>query len=298
MSESLVGLPSARALSRGRLADFLALTKPRITLLVVLTTLVGYLAAAGGAADAALLVHTLLGTALVAGAASALNQVAEREADGEMRRTARRPLPTGRLGIGEATVFGVGLAVTGALYLAAVVNPLASALAVITAASYLLVYTPLKKVTSLATVVGAIPGAIPPMIGWAAARGTLGLEAWILFGIVFFWQMPHFLAIAAIFRLDYERAGFRVLPVVDPAGASTGRQSALYGLALIPISLLPSLVGMAGAGYFFGALALGAGFVLFGGRLALDPSSLARARSLFRFSLAYLPLLWTALLVS
>jgi protoheme IX farnesyltransferase len=292
-------LPGAQAPARERLTDFLALTKPRITLLVVITTLVGYLAATGvTGADAALLGHTLLGTALVAAAASALNQVAEREADGEMRRTARRPLPSGRLGTGEATVFGVGLAGTGALYLALTVNPLASFLAVLTAASYLLVYTPLKKVTSLATVVGAVPGAIPPMIGWAAARGALGTEAWILFAIVFFWQMPHFLAIAAIYKTDYQRAGFRVLPVVDPAGASTGRQCALYGLALIPISLLPALVGMAGAAYFFGALLLGTAFVLFAVRLALAPASPARARSLFRFSLLYLPLLWTALLAT
>jgi protoheme IX farnesyltransferase len=294
-----VGLSRTQAPSPTRLADFLALTKPRITILVVLTTLVGFLAATGVAgADAVLLAHTLLGTALVAGAASALNQVAEREADGEMRRTARRPLPAGRLGPGEAAVFGAGLAAAGALYLALTVNPLASALAVLTAASYLLVYTPLKKVTSLATVVGAVPGAIPPMIGWAAARGALGVEAWILFAIVFFWQMPHFLAIAAIYRLDYQRAGFRVLPVVDPAGASTGRQAALYGLALIPISLLPSVIGMAGPAYFVGALLLGTGFVTCSVRLALQPASPDRARSLFRFSLLYLPLLWTALLAS
>jgi len=293
-----LNLTSAAPPARARLADFVALTKPRITLLVAVTTLVGYLAASRGAGDAALLAHTLLGTVLVAGAASALNQVVERQADREMRRTARRPLPAGRLGAGEAAIFGIVMAVAGTLYLAAAVNPLASVLAALTAASYLLLYTPLKKVTSLATVVGAVPGAIPPMIGWAAARGTLGMEAWILFAIVFFWQMPHFLAIAAIYRLDYERAGFRVLPVVDPAGASTGRQAALYGLALIPISLLPSFVGMAGAAYFYGALALGACFVALGVRLALDPSSQVRARSLFRFSLAYLPLLWIALLVS
>ena len=292
-----VGLPGTQAPTRERLADFLALTKPRITLLVVITTLVGYLAATGASgADAAVLAHTLLGTALVAAAASVLNQVAERDADAEMRRTARRPLPAGRLGPGEATVFGAGLVAAGGLYLALTVNPLASALAVLIAASYLLVYTPLKKVTSLATVVGAVPGAVPPMIGWAAARGTLGAEAWILFAIVFFWQMPHFLAIAAIYRHDYQRAGFRVLPVVDPAGASTGRQCALYGLALIPISLLPSVVGMAGAAYFFAALVLGAAFVVFSVRLALQPANPARARSLFRFSLLYLPLLWTALL--
>jgi protoheme IX farnesyltransferase len=282
---------SAGALAPRRLADFVTLTKPRITFLVVLTTLVGFLAAAGGATDVARLLQTLAGTALVAGAASALNQWAEREADAVMRRTVRRPIPAGRLAPREGALFGIGLFAAGIIYLALVVGNLASLLAALTAASYLLVYTPLKKVTSLATVVGAVPGAIPPLIGWAAARGRLDPGAWVLFLILFFWQMPHFLALAALYRRDYARAGFRVLPVVDPDGASTARQSVLYALALLVVSLMPTLAGMAGPLYFFGALGLGVGFLAAGTRLALRPESHAHAASLFRYSLLYLPVL-------
>lgn len=295
----------AAATRRARLADFASLTKPRITMMVMLTTLSGYLAGAPGApgtrgsgVDAAKLFDTLLGTALAAAAANALNQLVEREADAQMRRTARRPLPAGRLLPGEAAAFGLALALVGPLYLWATVGALASALAAATVASYVLLYTPLKKVTSLATVIGAVPGAIPPVIGWAAAQGRLGVEPWILAAIVFFWQMPHFLAIAAIYRQDYRRAGFRVLPVVDPAGTSTGRQAALYGLALVPVSLLPTMVGMAGAAYFAGALLLGLGFVVSSTRLALDPTAAPKAKALFRFSLLYLPALLILLVLS
>ncbi len=278
---------------RQRLSDFVALTKPRITFLVVLTTLVGFVAAAAGALDPALLARTLAGTALVAGAASALNQWAERDADARMRRTVRRPLPAGRLLARDSVVYGVALAAGGIVYLALTVGTLASALAAATAASYLLVYTPLKRVTSLATVVGAVPGAIPPMIGWAAARGRLDAGAWVLFLILFFWQMPHFLALAALYRRDYARAGFRVLSVVDPGGASTGRQSLVYALALLPVSLMPAFLGMAGPLYFFGALALGLGFLFYASRLALRPAAQAQAAGLFHYSLLYLPALCT-----
>ena len=274
-----------------RLADFLTLTKPEITFNVVLTALVGFLAAAHGAAQALELLRALLGTALVAGAASTLNQWAERGPDAVMKRTIRRPLPAGRLTPRESLAFGLALGVAGTVYLALAVNPLASALAAATALSYLLVYTPLKRVTSLATVVGAVPGAIPPLIGWAAARGELNPGGWVLFLILFFWQMPHFLALAALYRKDYARAGFRVLPVEDPDGASTGRQSVLYALALLLVSLLPAPLGMAGPLYFFGALALGGGFVAYALRLALSPASHARASGLFRYSLLYLPVL-------
>jgi protoheme IX farnesyltransferase len=288
-------VPAAAALAPRRLADFVTLTKPRITFLVVLTTLVGFLAAAArgssGAMDVARLLETLAGTALVAGAASALNQWAEREADGLMRRTLRRPIPAGRLAPRESAVFGIALGAAGLAYLAVAVGGLASFLAAATAASYLLVYTPLKKVTSLATVVGAVPGAIPPLIGWAAARGRLDAGAWVLFLILFFWQMPHFLALAALYRRDYARAGFRVLPVMDPGGASTARQSVLYALALLVVSLMPTLVGMAGPLYFFGALGLGIGFLASGARFALRPESHAHAARLFRYSLLYLPAL-------
>lgn len=276
---------------RGTLGDFVQLAKPRITLMVVVTTLVGYLEGRPGAVNGALLAHTLLGTALVAAAASTLNQWGERRADAVMRRTAQRPLPAGRLTAHQALAFGVVLFVAGTAWLAAFATPLASALAALTAASYLLAYTPLKPVTSLATVVGAVPGAIPPMIGWAAARGELGAGAWVLFLIVFFWQMPHFLAIAAAFRQDYARAGFRVLAVVDPDGASTARQSVLYATTLVPISLLPSFLGLAGPGYFFSALLLGLLYVWFSVRLIPKPGDPVRARALFRYSLIYLPVL-------
>lgn len=274
-----------------RIADYVQLTKPRLTSLVVVTTLVGFIEGARGPVDLALLAHTVGGTFLVAAAAAALNQVAERGVDAAMRRTARRPLPAGRLSPAQALVFGALLLIAGTAWLAAFANPLASGLAVLTAACYLLAYTPLKRVTSLATVIGAIPGAIPPMIGWAAARGSVDAGAWVLFAIVFFWQMPHFLAIATLYRQDYAAGGIRVLSVVDPGGASTGRQSLLYALALVPVSLLPAFLGMAGPWYFAGALLLSAGYVGATVRLMLAPGDLGRARRLFRLSLAYLPLL-------
>jgi protoheme IX farnesyltransferase len=275
----------------GRLSAYLTLTKPEITFNVVLTALVGFLVASRGAVHVRLLLDALLGTALVAAAASALNQWVERDLDAVMRRTIRRPLPAGRLTPEESVVFAVALGAAGTVWLALLATPLASALAAATALSYLLVYTPLKRLTSLSTVVGAVPGAIPPMIGWAAARGRLDAGAWVLFLILFFWQMPHFLALAALYRRDYARAGFRVLPVVDPDGASTARQSVLYTLALLLVSLMPTFLGMAGPLYFFGALALGLAFAFYGVRLALAPQSQAHASRLFRASLLYLPAL-------
>ena len=289
--------PPAAVAGRARVAGFVQLTKPRITVLVVLTTLVGFLVAAPRPLPVLILLHTLVGTAMAAGAAGALNQWAERRADAEMRRTARRPLPSGTLAPREALVFGLLLTVAGTAYLALTANALASALAALTVGSYLLLYTPLKRVTSLATVVGAVPGALPPMIGWAAARGHLGAEAWVLFGIVFLWQMPHFLALAQLYRADYARAGFRMLTVEDASGASAGRQSLLYALALVPVSLLPTPLGLAGGVYFAGTLALGIAFLLGSAGMALDPSNPAAARRLFRISLLYLPAVCALLLV-
>ena len=274
-----------------RLSAYLTLTKPEITFNVVMTALVGFLVAARGAVHARLLLDALLGTALVAAAASALNQWVERDLDAVMRRTIRRPLPARRLTPEESLVFATLLGVVGTVYVAFSVGALASALAATTAVSYLLVYTPLKRLTSLSTVVGAVPGAIPPMIGWAAARGRLDAGAWVLFLILFFWQMPHFLSLAALYRRDYARAGFQVLPVVDPDGASTARQSVLYTLALLLVSLMPPFLGMAGRLYFFGALASGLAFTFYGVRLALAPHSHAHASRLFRASLLYLPAL-------
>ncbi len=275
----------------GRLSAYLTLTKPEITFNVVMTALVGFLVASRGALHARLLFDTLLGTALVAGAASALNQWVERDLDAVMHRTIRRPLPAGRLTPLETLVFAVALGAAGTATLAVLATPLASGLAAVTALSYLLVYTPLKRLTSLATVVGAVPGAIPPMIGWAAVRGRLDAGAWVLFLILFFWQMPHFLSLAALYRRDYARAGFRVLPVVDPDGASTARQSVLYTLALLLVSLMPPFLGLAGPVYFFGALALGLAFIGYGVRLAAAPQDHVHASRLFRASLLYLPAL-------
>ncbi len=281
-----------------RISDYLQLTKPRITLLVVISALVGYLAGAPpGAVEPLLLANTLFGTSLVAAAAAAFNQLIERQTDAEMRRTADRPLPAGRIEPDAAALFAFGLFTAGSAWLAGLVNPLAAFVGAFTTASYILLYTPLKRVTTLATVIGAVPGALPPMIGWAAARGRLDVEAWVLFGIMFLWQMPHFLAIAALWRADYARAGMRVLPVVEPDGASTGRQAFLYALALMPVSLLPALLGMAGPVYFAGALALGLAFLAATIRFASRPAEPGRARAVFRLSLLYLPGLWLLLVV-
>src|SRR5215207_1337851 len=233
-----VGLAPARGAraetAPSRLADFYELTKPRMNFLVVVTTMVGFYMAMGRHfADWALLAHTLVGTAMAAAGASVLNQYVERGYDALMHRTANRPLPAGRVSPLEALLLGVLLSCGGTLYLAALVNPLTAALGAFTIASYVFLYTPLKRWTTLCTVVGAVPGAIPPMMGWTAATDSLSPEAWALFGILFFWQMPHFLAIAILYRDDYARGGFKMLPVVDDDLFVTGRQTVLYAAALI-----------------------------------------------------------------
>ena len=286
--------PASRAASRRAPLDFLALTKPRLNLLVLVTTLVGlYLAAPEGVA-LPILVHTLLGTACVAGGAAALNQVWERDTDALMARTRTRPVPAGRLRASEALWFAVILSVAGVADLAANVNVLAAGAAWLTLVTYVFVYTPLKRRTSLATLVGAVPGALPPVIGWAAAAGSITLPAVVLFGIVFLWQMPHFLAIAWLYRHEYAAAGIPLLPVLEPDGRRTGRQALLYAAALWPVSLLPTLVGLAGGFYIALATLLGFALVAFSIRFARDRST-AAARRLFIFSIVYLPLLWGAL---
>ena len=215
--------------------------------MVLVTVGVGFLLGARGSAHPATLSLTLLGTGLVAAAASTLNQWMERARDARMRRTANRALPTGRVTAVEAAVFGTGLGLVGTVILLWGANGLAAAVAVSTLLLYVLVYTPLKPWTTLNTAIGAIPGALPPVIGWAAATGTLGIEAFALFLIVFLWQFPHFLAIAWIYREDYARGGMKMLPEVDPHGALTGRQATIYALALVPAGLLPATVGLAGA---------------------------------------------------
>jgi protoheme IX farnesyltransferase len=292
------GIAPARATVHAptKTSDFLALTKPRLNLLVLMTTLGGLYLAAPAGVGLILLAHTLVGTALVAGGAAALNQVWERDTDALMRRTSRRPLPAGRLQIPEGTWFGIALSVTGLADLALKVNVLCAAVAAATLVSYVLVYTPLKTRTSLSTLVGAVPGALPPMIGWAAATNEISLPAIVLFGIVFFWQMPHFLAIAWLYRDDYARAGIPLLPVTEPDGRRTGQQALLYAAVLWPVSVTPVLVGLGGPMYAIVATGLGVAFIALTALFARERSVLT-ARRLFLFSIVYLPLLWIALVV-
>jgi protoheme IX farnesyltransferase len=278
------------ALPRSRAADYLELTKPRVAVLVLFTVAAGVLlGGAGRALDPMVLLHTVLGTALVAGGASALNQLLERHSDALMRRTANRPLPSGRLQPAEVLVFGLALGAGGVLYLLLTLShPLAALVAAVTFVCYVGVYTPLKPLTPLNTLVGAFPGALPPVIGWAAARGAITLDAVALFLILFLWQVPHFLAIAWIYREEYARAGLRMLPVVDRDGRATGRQMVTYCLALTVVSLGPVILGWAGLLYLGGALLLGGGFL--GTALAFRREPGVRpARRVLRASLVYLP---------
>jgi heme o synthase len=288
LSEVAAG-PATRV-SGARLADFLELTKPRVTTLVVLTTLVGFYLGSNGRPDLILLLNTLLGTLLSAAGTSALNQYLERDADGRMLRTRNRPLPAGRLDPSAALVFAALLSVLGIAHLALWVNLLTACLAALTLASYAFLYTPLKGRTSLCTLVGAIPGALPPLGGWTAAHGAISAGGIALFAILFVWQIPHSLAIAMMYKEDYARGGFRVLPVVDPGGGSTGRQIMAHCLVLLPVSLLPSVLGIAGNGYFWGALALS----LCLAALALPAACVGTTRAARRLLLAsvvYLPIL-------
>jgi heme o synthase len=271
-------------------ADLVALTKPRVVLMVLVTTLMGYDVALTGPADYLRMIHLLIGSLLAAGGTLALNQYRERDLDARMDRTRARPLPAGRLQPLEAWLFGVALTLAGTAYLAALVNPLVALVTLATTILYLFAYTPLKRRTPLCTLVGAVAGALPPVAGWAAARGDVAPGAWVLFAILFLWQLPHTLAIARLYRDDYARAGVRVLPVVDPDGASTGRQVVLACVALVSVSLLPAVAGWTGPIYLAGALVLGLAFSAVGVEQALVPSPRA-ARHVLLASLIYLPLL-------
>ena len=277
------------------MSDWLVLAKARITALVLVTTAAGYVLGSRATIDFSRLGLTLVGTALAAAGAGALNQVAERRPDALMRRTASRPVAAGRIEPLTGLAFGLAVGSAGVLWLAFLVNPLTGVLALVTIGLYIGVYTPLKRRTSLNTLVGAVPGAIPPVMGWTAARGTIDPGAWALFAILFLWQVPHFLAIAWMYREDYARAGFPMLPVVDPGGEWTGRQAVLATAALLPVSLLPTFLGLTGALYFFGALALTLAFAAFALGLALSRRRVA-ARRLLLASVTYLPIL-LALLV-
>lgn len=284
-----------QAATRSRAADFLSLTKPRLNFLVLITTVAAYYLGAGETKPLLLLLHTVVGTALVAGGASALNQVWERETDRLMRRTRLRPLPDLRLHPQDALWFGVLISAIGIAELALGVNLRTGIVALITLVSYVVLYTPLKVRTSLSTIVGALPGALPALIGWAAATNTLSIEGWVLTAIVFMWQMPHFLAIAWMFRDDYARAGMPLLPVIEPDGRSTGRQSVLYTAALIPVSFLPTAVGLATVWYMAAAIVLGAVMLVMSIEFSATRDT-PTAKRLFFGSIIYLPILWIVLL--
>lgn len=281
---------SARAAAMARLLDYFELTKPRIAVFALVTVAVGYTLGAAGNWQLAGLSHALVGIALVAAGSSALNQFIERSIDARMSRTADRPLPSGRLLPAEGLFFGLATGILGTLYLVVWVNTLTAVLAVVTLVLYAAVYTPLKRVTSLCTAIGAIPGALPPVLGWTAAGGRLDAAAFALFAILFLWQFPHFLAIAWLYRDEYHQAGLRMLPAKRPSARVIGLISIVYALALIPVSLLPTQVALAGDDYLLAALILGAGYLVCAVRFAVG-ESVRTARELLWSSLIYLPML-------
>jgi protoheme IX farnesyltransferase len=291
MKADATTLPAETATVRSTFAIWSDLVKMRLTVLVLLTTLAGFYAGTEGATDWVLLAHALLGTALVACGAAALNQWWEREHDAKMPRTESRPLPAGELSPSTVLIAGGILSIAGLVQLALFVNLLTSVLGAVTLLSYILVYTPLKRITTLNTAIGAIPGALPPLMGWTAARDGISREGWALFAILFFWQLPHFLAIAWLYRDEYKNAGFVMLPGCDPDGTRTGRQAISHTLGLIPVSVCPALFGTAGVVYFFGALVLGMAFLWCAIQFSRDLTR-ARARQLFFASILYLPILF------
>lgn len=273
-----------------RVADYWELTKPGITFLAVITTFAGFYLGTHGTPNPVLLLSTLLGTALVAAGGGALNHFIERDLDAKMHRTEHRPIPTGRIQPVHGLIFGTSLSIIGVLELALLANFLTSFLGAVTLLGYLFVYTPLKKKTSLSTVIGGIPGAIPPVMGWTAVSGNLSIEPMALFTIFYLWQIPHFLAIAWMYRKDYARAGFPMLTVIDPECNSASRQIVIYSIALLGASLMPALFGLTGPIYFFGAFGLGLTFTTFGICLAVFKSNLC-AKRLLLASIFYVPLL-------
>jgi protoheme IX farnesyltransferase len=290
MKEVSAEILSVAAAEKSWTAIFADLVKARLTTLVLLTTLVGFYLGWRGAMNFALMINALAATALVATGASALNQLLEREYDAKMRRTQSRPLPSGRLQPTTVAIFGGVCSVTGLIYLALAVNLLTSVIGAVTLVSYLFIYTPLKRVTWLNTAIGAIPGAMPPLMGWTAARGELNGEGWALFAILFFWQLPHFFAIAWIYRDEYARAGFKMLPGIDPDGSRTAQQAVSNTLALLAVSLCPYVFKMAGIAYLVGAIIFGAGFLWCAIQFSRQ-LTLTRAKQLFFASIIYLPLL-------
>ncbi|MGA9995694.1 MAG: heme o synthase [Pyrinomonadaceae bacterium] len=283
--------------TREKIAAYVELTKPRITFLIVLTAAAGFCLGARGPLSYVALVHAMVGIALLSSGIATLNQFMERDLDARMRRTASRPLPTGKLSAMEALLFGVGLTALSEIYLLLLVNPLTAMFGLTVIAGYLFFYTPLKTRTTLSTVVGAFPGAMPPLMGWTAARGELGTGAWVLFAILFLWQFPHFLAIAWMYREDYKRAGILMLPVVEPDGRLTAQQIVVFTLMLLPVSLLPTAIGISGSIYFVGALLLGLAF-LYSSISAAFSKSTQQARRLLLASVIYLPLLFALMVIN
>jgi protoheme IX farnesyltransferase len=273
-----------------RFADFFELAKPRIVLMVLVTAFVGFYVGSEKIPDYLRLLQMLFGTALAAGGTLALNQFVERDTDAMMQRTRRRPLPDGRVQPREALWFGALITMAGLVYLALAVNLQSAWVTALITLSYLLLYTPMKRKSSLCMLVGAVPGALPPVIGWVAARGDFKVDAWVLFAIMFLWQVPHTLAIARLYREDFAKAGIQFLPVIDPEGASTNRQIISHCAALLAVSLLPTLLGLAGAVYFTVAFVLGVGFLASGISLAMESTPIGARRLLFA-SLIYLPVL-------
>ena len=296
MDASAKSLNDTKQLPKSGLGVFGELLKPRLTLLVLLTTLVGFYMAWHGPMNYLLMFHALGGTALLAGGAAALNQLLEQEHDAKMRRTQNRPLPSQRLTPTPVLIYGGACSAVGMIWLAMAVNLLTALLGAVTLISYLFIYTPLKRVTWLNTAIGAVPGALPPLMGWTAARNGISAEGWVLFAILCFWQLPHFFAIAWLYREEYDKAGFVMLPVIDPKGERTARQVVSHTLGLLPITLSPFLLNMAGPIYLVGALALGLWFlysaIMFARRL--DTTS---ARKLFMVSIIYLPLILILMVV-
>jgi len=277
-----------------RVADFCELCKPRVVTMVLITAFVGYYVASEEVPNYVGLLKMLFGTALAAGGTLALNQFLECDTDALMTRTCHRPIPDGRVQPSEALWFGLVLTFSGLAYLAMAVNSMSAGVTAFISTVYLLLYTPLKRVSSICVPVGAVPGALPPVIGWAAVRGSLDVDAWVLFAIMFLWQVPHTLAIAWLYREDYANAGMKFLPAIEPEGGSTHRQVLIHCAALLVVSLLPTLLGLAGAVYFVVAFLLGLGFLATGLRLAIESSSRGARRLLFA-SLIYLPVLLLAM---
>jgi heme o synthase len=282
---------------RERMSAYVELTKPRITFLIVLTAAAGFCLASRGNLNYIVFSNAMIGIALLSSGIATLNQYIERDLDGLMRRTASRPLPSRRLLPAEALLFGIVLTLVAEAYLAILVNPLTAGLGLTVIAGYLFAYTPLKTRTSFSTMVGALPGAVPPLIGWTAARGDITIEAWVLFAILFLWQFPHFLAIAWMYREDYRRAGILMLPVVEPEGRVTGQQIVVYTIMLLPVSLLPTFLGISGKVYLYGAAILGLLFLFSSIRAAISKSRQS-ARQLLLASVIYLPLLFILMVLN